>query len=79
MNQMSRGVRALRYHSEIGDFESQFGYHDQMHLVHDFEHFSGETPTNLLTEVEKAHRAVIEAVRLSRLPPSGPDAPRLML
>jgi hypothetical protein len=30
-----------------------------MHLVHDFEHFSGETPTNLLTEVEKAHRAVI--------------------
>ena len=33
-----------------------FGYYDQMHLVHDFESFSGETPTNLLAEVERAHR-----------------------
>lgn len=57
----------------------EFGYHDQMHLVHDFEQFSGETPTNLLTEVENAHRAFIDAVRLGRLSPSHPGTPRLLL
>jgi len=55
----------------------EFGYHDQMHLVHDFEQFSGETPTNLLTEVEKAYGALIDAVRLGRKPVG--QAPRLML
>ncbi|MBZ5627044.1 MAG: helix-turn-helix domain-containing protein [Acidobacteriia bacterium] len=55
----------------------EFGYHDQMHLVHDFEQFSGETPTNLLTEVENAYRALIDAVRLGRMPAG--QAPRLML
>ena len=39
------------------DVAYEFGYHDQMHLVHDFEQFSGQTPTNLLREVERAHRA----------------------
>jgi len=61
------------------DVAHEFGYHDQMHLIHDFEQFSGETPTNLLTEVEKAHRALIDAVRLSRLPPGHSEATRLML
>jgi hypothetical protein len=50
-----------------------------MHLIHDFERFSGETPTNLLTEVEKAHRAVIDAVRTGRMRATQRDAPRLML
>jgi hypothetical protein len=26
-----------------------------MHLIHDIERFAGQTPINLLTEVEKAH------------------------
>jgi AraC-like DNA-binding protein len=26
----------------------QFGYHDQMHLIHDFRQFSGETPSGIL-------------------------------
>jgi AraC-like DNA-binding protein len=56
-----------------------FGYYDQMHLIHDFERFSGETPTNLLTEVERAHRALIEAVQSGRMPPNHPEAPRLLL
>jgi AraC-like DNA-binding protein len=51
----------------------EFGYYDQMHLVHDFEQFSGETPTDLLTEVEKAHRSLIQAVRLGRIPASHPE------
>ncbi|PYR80336.1 MAG: hypothetical protein DMF87_09250 [Acidobacteria bacterium] len=56
-----------------------FGYYDQMHLIHDFERFSGETPGNLLTEVEQAHRAAIDAVRTGRLSAPRRDAPRLIL
>jgi AraC-like DNA-binding protein len=56
-----------------------FGYHDQMHLIHDFERFSGETPKNVLTEVENAHRALIDAVRMGRMPAMRGDAHRLML
>lgn len=55
------------------------GYADQMHLIHDFEEFSGETPTGLLTEVERAHRAVIDAVRMGRMPATERDATQLML
>jgi AraC-like DNA-binding protein len=61
------------------DIAHAFGYYDQMHLIHDFERFSGETPGNLLTEVERAHRATIDAVRTGRLPASREDAPRLIL
>jgi AraC-like DNA-binding protein len=61
------------------DIAHAFGYYDQMHLIHDFERFSGETPGNLLTEVEHAHRASIDAVRRGRLSAPRPDAPRLLL
>jgi AraC-like DNA-binding protein len=30
----------------------QFGYYDQMHMVHDFGEFTGETPTATLTHLE---------------------------
>lgn len=30
----------------------EFGYHDHMHMVHDFRLLSGETPTNILEHVE---------------------------
>jgi AraC-like DNA-binding protein len=51
--------------SEISwtEIAHEFGYHDQMHLVHDFEEFSGETPTGILTEVHKAYGAVTEPLR----------------
>jgi hypothetical protein len=29
----------------------QFGYHDQMHMVHDFGEFTGETPTKTLSQL----------------------------
>ncbi|MBV9084730.1 MAG: AraC family transcriptional regulator [Acidobacteriaceae bacterium] len=30
----------------------QFGYHDQMHMIHDFKQLSGEAPTSLLVSAE---------------------------
>ena len=56
-----------------------FGYHDQMHLVHDFQEFSSETPSSVLTELERAHEGFIEAVRVGRLPAQAPAAHRLFL
>lgn len=45
----------------------EFGYHDHMHLVHDFEQFSGETPTGVLTELRRATHDVLDPViRISR-------------
>jgi len=39
------------------------GYHDQMHLVHDFREFSSETPTHALTQLERAHGMHLNAIR----------------
>jgi AraC-like DNA-binding protein len=30
----------------------EFGYHDQMHMIHDFQQLSGETPTGILGQME---------------------------
>jgi len=30
----------------------EFGYHDQMHMIHDFKHLSGETPTGILGQAK---------------------------
>jgi len=44
----------------------EFGYHDQMHLIHDFEQFSGETPTGVLTELRRASHDLIDPVQTGR-------------
>jgi AraC-like DNA-binding protein len=46
------------------DVAHEFGYHDQMHLVHDFEAFTGETPTSVLKQFEILFREQIDAMRL---------------
>ena len=39
----------------------QFGYHDQMHMVHDFRQLSGEAPTSLLVSAEAVLRPQIDS------------------
>jgi AraC-like DNA-binding protein len=51
-----------------GDVAREFGFHDQMHLVHDFREFSGETPTATLTQVERSYRTQLAAARCGRTP-----------
>jgi AraC-like DNA-binding protein len=46
----------------------RFGYYDQMHMVHDFSRFTGETPTRTLQHFEAAFEQQMTAI--------GPDTPR---
>jgi AraC-like DNA-binding protein len=46
----------------------RFGYYDQMHMVHDFSRFTGETPTRTLQHFENAFERQMMA--------SDPDTPR---
>jgi AraC-like DNA-binding protein len=46
------------------DVAHEFGYHDQMHMIHDFEEFTGETPTQTLGQVEQFFRRQIEAIQV---------------
>jgi AraC-like DNA-binding protein len=48
------------------DIAQEFGYHDQMHLVHDFREFTSESPTTTLVQIETFHDANLAAARLSR-------------
>lgn len=43
------------------DVAHEFGYHDQMHMVHDFEEFTGGTPTSVLRQFEILFREQIDA------------------
>jgi AraC-like DNA-binding protein len=48
------------------DVAHELGYYDQMHMVHDFKEFTGESPTETLRQLELIFRAQIDAVRAGR-------------
>jgi transcriptional regulator GlxA family with amidase domain len=45
------------------DVAHEFGYFDQMHLVHDFAEFTGQTPTDTLAHFETVFLEHIKAMR----------------
>ena len=45
------------------DVAHELGYYDQMHMVHEFREFTGESPTEILCQMELLYRAQIDAVR----------------
>jgi AraC-like DNA-binding protein len=48
----------------------RFGYYDQMHMIHEFAHFTGETPTRTLYHFEATFQRQLTAIRSSRAPRS---------
>ena len=45
------------------DVAHQFGYYDQMHMVHDFGKFAGKTPTETLIQLETVFVEQIKTMR----------------
>ncbi|HEY1767131.1 MAG TPA: helix-turn-helix domain-containing protein [Terracidiphilus sp.] len=60
MDRMTRGPDA-----SWTDTAHRFGYHDQMHMVHDIERFTGETPTKILDVFQLAFHEAIDGLRAS--------------
>jgi AraC-like DNA-binding protein len=48
------------------DVAHELGYFDQMHMVHDFKEFTGESPTETLRQLELVFREQIDAVHAGR-------------
>jgi AraC-like DNA-binding protein len=44
----------------------EFGYHDQMHMIHDFAEFAAETPTATQIQLETLFMEQISAIRAGR-------------
>jgi len=71
--------KACSAHKSWTDVAHEFEYHDQMHMVHDFEEFTGGTPTSVLRQFEILFREQIDAMRLRRLSDKSTSDARLIL
>jgi AraC-like DNA-binding protein len=56
----SKARSAMRSWTDVAHY---FGYYDQMHMVHDFAEFTGETPTGTLTQLETVF---VEQIKMMR-------------
>ena len=58
--------KARSPHRSWTEVAHESGYYDQMHMIHDFEDFTGGTPARILTDFEVLFREQIQAFRASR-------------
>ena len=56
----------------------EFGYHDQMHMIHDFAEFTGGSPSTTLTQLEKVFVESLQSIRRGNVPKAGDANPRLI-
>jgi hypothetical protein len=57
----------------------EFGYYDQMHMVHDFAEFTDKTPTETLIQLETVFVDQIKTIRSSTLSAESTGGSRLIL
>ena len=61
------------------DVAHEFGYYDQMHMIHDFGEFTDKTPTETLIQLETVFVAQIKTTRSGALSVKATGGPRLIL
>ena len=61
------------------DVAHEFGYYDQMHMIHDFGEFTDKTPTETLIQLETVFVAQIKTIRSGALSAKATGGPRLIL
>jgi AraC-like DNA-binding protein len=71
--------KALSITKSWTDVAHEFGYYDQMHMIHDFGEFTGATPSETLTQLETVFPEQIKTMRAGVLSASATGGSRLIL
>ena len=71
--------RKARSGNSWTEIAQEFGYHDQMHMVHDFDQFVAGTPTETLGLVETLFRDHIRDLRVGSGPRNGENVPKFIV